>query len=103
MAGRGWNFEAICCEVATGFDRVVVKKTTRRLEEGGVLQGSRPRGPGFGPRLLSLANTCAARYELRALIEAIPVAWPDLGDRIEAAFAGMPDKTKVYFRARGLI
>lgn len=89
MAGRGWTFEAICCEVATGFDRVVVKKTTRRLEEEGVLQGSRPRGPGFGPRLLSLAETCPAREELQALIDAVPVAWTDLGDRIDAAFAGI--------------
>ena len=102
LCDRGWTFEAICCEVATGYDRVVVKKTTRRLEQEGVLEGSRPRGPGFGPRLLSLAKTCPARDELQALIDAAIEVWPDIGDRVRLAFKGLPDKTKVYFRKRGL-
>ena len=62
-----WTFEAICSEVATGFYREVVMKTIRRLEEEGVLQGSRPRDPGFGPRLLSLADTCPAKENSRRL------------------------------------
>jgi len=102
LAGRGWTFEAICCEVATGYDRVVVKKAIRRLEAEGVIEASRPRGPGFGPRLLRIPEAFAAREELQALIDAIPIAWPDLGDRVSAAFDGLPEKTKVYFERRGL-
>ena len=98
-----WTFEAICCEVATGFYREVIKKRIRRLEDEGVLQGSRPRGPGFGPRLLSLADTCPAREELQALIDAVPIAWPDLGERVQAAMDGIPAKTKEYFRRRNLV
>ena len=96
-----WTFEAICCEVATGFYREVIKKRIRRLEDEGVLQGSRPRGPGFGPRLLSLSDTCPAREELQALIDAVPIVWPDLGERVQAEMNGIPDKTKEYFRRRG--
>jgi hypothetical protein len=43
----------------------------------------------------------AWRYTV-TLIDAIPAAWPDLGGRIEAAFAAVPEKTKTYFRRRGL-
>ena len=102
LAGRGWTFEAVCCAVAVGDDRVVVKKTIRRLEAEGVLEGSRPRGPGFGPRLLRIADAFPAREELQALIDAVPVAWADLGDRLERAFDHIPEKTKVYFRRRWL-
>jgi hypothetical protein len=108
LANRGWTFEAICCESATsGRDpnsnkRMVTKKVIRRLEDERVLAGSRPRGPGFGPRLLRLADTCPAREDLQALIEAAVRAWPDLGERVEAEFAALPGKTKEYFRRRGL-
>ncbi len=107
LAGRGWTFEAVCCESHSKDDgadnrRVLTKKVIRRLEAEGVLEGSRPRGPGFGPRLLRIADTFPAEDELQALIDAIPAAWPDLGDRIEAAFAAVPEKTKTYFRRRGL-
>lgn len=108
LANRGWTFEAICCESASGGHdpnsnkRVVTKKAIRRLEDEGVLAGSRPRGPGFAPRLLRLAETCPAREELQALIEAAIVAWPDLGERVEAEFNAPPAKTKEYFRRRGL-
>jgi hypothetical protein len=74
LAGRGWSFEAICCAVATGFDRVVVKMTIRRLEDESVLEGSRRRGPGFGPRLLRIVDAFPARDNLQALIDAIPAA-----------------------------
>ena len=102
MPPSHWTFEAICCEVATGFYREVIKKRIRRLEDEGILQGRRPREPGFGPRLLSLSDTCPAREELQALIDTVPIAWPDLGDRVQAAMDGLPDKTKEYFRRRGL-
>jgi len=52
--------------------------------------------------LLRIADAFLARDELQALIDAIPTAWPDLGDRIDAAFAAIPDETKTYFRRRGL-
>jgi len=107
LAGRGWTFEAVCCESHSKDDgadnrRVLTKKVIRRLEAEGVLEGSRPRGPGFGPRLLRIADAFAAKDELQALIDSIPAAWPDLGDRVETAFAAVPEKTKTYFRRRGL-
>lgn len=104
LAGRGWTFEAFACALAADYDRVVVKKAIRRLEAEGVLEGSRPRGPGFGPRLLRIAEAFPARDELQALIDAVPAAWPDLGRRIRATFENdIPEKTKVYFRNRGLL
>jgi hypothetical protein len=51
---------------------------------------------------LRIATGFPAREELQALIDAIPVAWPDLGDRVERTFADLPEKTKAYFRRRGL-
>jgi hypothetical protein len=108
LAGRGWTFEAICCESQSGTrdrnanKRVLVKKVIRRLEEEGLLVGSRPRGPGFGPRLLSISEEFGARDELQAVIDAAVVAWPDLGERVEAEFQALPAKTKEYFRRRGL-
>ena len=103
LARRGWTFEALCCALASGYDRVVVKKAIRRMEEEGLLQGSRDRRPGFGPRLLRIADAFPAREELQALIDAVPAVWPDLGERIDLAFQSVPEKTKVYFRRRGLI
>ncbi len=93
LANRGWTFEAICCESPGCRDpnsnkRMVTKNVIRRLEDEGVLAGSRPRGPGFDPRLLRLAETRPACEELQALIE--------------AEFAALPGKTKEYFRRRGL-
>ena len=74
------------------------------LEDEGVLEGSRPRGPGFGPRLLRLAEGCPAREELEALIDSAATVWDDLGRRVRAAFDDdIPAKTKIYFGKRGLL
>jgi hypothetical protein len=102
LADRGWTFEAVCCEShgkADGADnrRVLTKKVICRMEAEGVLEGSRPWGPGFGPRLLGIADAFPAKDELQALIDAIPAAWTDLGDRIEAAFAVMPERPRRIF------
>ena len=108
LANRGWTFEAICAGQQTGKrdpssnKRVLVKKTIRRLEEGGILTGNRPRGPGFGPRLLTIPEGFVAKEELYAVIEAAVTAWTDLGQRVEAEFNALPAKTKEYFRRRGL-
>jgi hypothetical protein len=108
LGNRGWTFEAICCETATsGRDknsnkRVVTKKVVKRLEDEGVLSASRARGPGFGPRLLRIADDFPAREELIALIDAAIAAWPDLGQRVQAEFYALPAKTKEYFRRPGL-
>jgi hypothetical protein len=108
LGNRGWTFEAICCESASGSrdpgsnKRVVTKKVIRRLEDEGILVGSRPRGPGFGPRLLVIAETFPAKDELYALIDAAMAAWPDLAGRVKAEFDALPAKTKEYFRRRGL-
>jgi len=104
LADRHWTFEAHICAVAADWYRENVKKSIKRLEDEGVLEGSRPRGPGFGPRLLRLAAGFHARDELEAVIDAAAIAWPDLGARVRAAFDnGIPPKTKAYFRKRGLL
>jgi hypothetical protein len=80
LANRGWTFEAICAGQQTGVRdpssnrRVLVKKTIRRLEEDGILVGSRERGPGFGPRLLTIPESFPARDELYELIDAAVAA-----------------------------
>ncbi len=108
LGNRGWTFEAICCESASGSrdpnsnKRVVTKKVIRRLEAEGILVGNRPRGPGFGPRLLVIPEDFPAKDELYALIDAALVVWPDLADRIRHEFDALPAKTKEYFRRRGL-
>jgi hypothetical protein len=47
IGALGWTFEALCVSLCTGYDRVVVKKSLRRLEKCGILHGDRQRKPGF--------------------------------------------------------
>lgn len=107
LVGRGPTFEAVCCGSHSQDDgadnrRVLTKKVIRRLEAEGVLEGSRPRGTGFGPQLLRIAEAFLAKRELQALIDAIPSAWQDPGDRTEAAFATIPARPRRTSTGRGL-
>jgi len=51
---------------------------------------------------LRIAEEFAARDGLQAVIDAMVVAWPDVGERVEAEFDALPAKMKEYFRRRGL-
>lgn len=99
----GWTFEALCVEVATGYDRVVVKKVIRRLEDEGVLQGDRDRKPGFNVRVLTISNEFPAHEELLGLLKACVVAWPHVGSKVEHAMAQLSARTKEHLRRRGLM
>jgi hypothetical protein len=67
---HGWTFEALCCELALGHDRFNVKRSMHRLEDEGVLQGDRPRGPDFKVRVVTIADGFPAKAELEALLRA---------------------------------
>lgn len=56
----GWTFEALCC-ASIDHDRWNIKKSMRRLEEEGVLQGDRPRKPGMNVRIVRIADAFPAR------------------------------------------
>jgi len=58
----GWTFEALCVSTATGYDRVVVKKTRKRLEDDG--------NPGVepGPQVGVQRKSRRHRRELREWI-----------------------------------
>jgi len=98
----GWTFEALCVAVTDGHDRVVVKKSLRALELQGILQGCRPRGPGFNVRLVTVADAFAARDELNGLLRACAHAWPDVAQRVRWAADNLSPRTKEHFRRRGL-
>jgi hypothetical protein len=83
---HGWTFEAFCCELATGHDRFNVKRAMRRLEEERVLQGDRPRVPGFNVRVVTIADGFPAKHELEALLRAHVKAWPETATGVERAF-----------------
>ncbi len=96
----GWTFEGLCVAAALGYDRVVIKNALKTLEEHGILEGDRPRGPGFNIRLITVARTFAARDELNGLLQAYADAWPDVADRTRWAIEHATPRTKKQFRRR---
>lgn len=100
---RGWTFEALCVHVATGYDRVVVKKALQRLEREGVLQGDRPRKPGYNVRIITIAANFPARHEFEELLRSYVRAWPETKLRFEHAIEQLPHKTTVHLRNRSIL
>lgn len=100
---HGWTFEALCVPLATGHDRVVVKKCVARLEKEGVLQGDRERKPGFNVRRLTIAENFPARNELIALLEAYLKAFPAVKSAVDDAMNKLEPRTKEHLRRRGLV
>ena len=99
----GWTFEALCCEISGGHYRKVVKKSMKRLEDEGVLQGDRPRRPGMDVRVVTVADDFPARDELMDLLKACVEAWPAIGASVNAAMNALTPKTKAHLKKRGLI
>jgi len=99
----GWTFEALCVTLATGYDRVVVKKALRALQKQGILEGDRPRGPGFNVRLVTVAREFPARDELSALLCAYADAWPDLAERVRWSIAHVSPRTREHLRRRAVM
>jgi hypothetical protein len=88
-----------------GHDRFNVKKAMRRLEDEGVLQGDRPRGPGFKTRVVTIADGFPAKRELAGLLRAYVKAWPQTATGVQGGFekiARERPRSKVHLEKRGL-
>jgi hypothetical protein len=87
--------------LASGYDRVVVKKVVKRLEGEGVLQAGRPRGPGFNVRVLTIADDFVAKDELLAVLRAYDRAFGTSAS-VRAALEGLPARAQEHLRRRDL-
>ena len=99
----GWTYEALCVVMATGHDRVVVKKTMKRLEEEGILCADRPRKPGFNIRVVKLNPEFCAYEELLELVRAYVDVWPHIKGRYYSYMRHLPQRTREHLRRRGLL
>lgn len=104
IGANGWTFEAICVAVCTGYHRENVKSALHRLEDEGVLESDRKRGPGYGPRVVRISQQFVARDELVALLEAAVRTWPEFRGRTNQALrASLTPKMMTHLRNRGLV
>lgn len=99
----GWTFEALCVSLCTGYDRVVVKKALRKLEDCKLLVGERSRRPGFNIRSLSIAPEFCAARELQTLLNAACDIWPSYKAGVLSALDHLPPRTKAHLQKRGLL
>jgi hypothetical protein len=101
---HGWTFEALCCALIN-HDRWNIKKSMRRLEDEGVLQGDRPRGPGFNARVVTIADAFPAKADLEAVLRAYVEAWPQTATAVQRGFekiARERPRGKAHLAKRGL-
>lgn len=99
---HGWTFEALCVKVCTGHDRWNIKRSMQRLEAEGVIQGDRPRSPGFNTRVVTIADDFHAKAELEALIDAYVQQWPNVEKAVWSGFNSIEPRGKAHLRNRGL-
>jgi hypothetical protein len=102
---HGWTFEALCVAICIGHDWWNIKKSMRRLEDEGVLQGDRRRCPGMNVRTVRIADGFPAKAELEALLTAYARAWPGIADDVKTGFGKIGHdrpRTKVHLDSRGL-
>lgn len=88
-----------------GHDRFNVKHAMRRLEDEGVIQGDRPRGPGFNVRVVMIADKVPAKAEMEALLMAYVRAWPQTKDSVRRGFEKLArdrPRSKAHLVKRGL-
>lgn len=102
IGALGWTCESICVALCGSYDRVVVKKALRELENDGILAADRKRRPGFNVRILKLSPSCTARDELEFLLKACASAWPTFTKRMEVVLQQLSPRTKVHLRKRGI-
>jgi len=99
----GWTFEALCLASMPGTHRENLKKVLWNLEQEGILASNRPRRPGFDVRIVTLDETFPVKAELETLLKRCVEVWPEYANLTRAALAGMPDKTHVHLRNRGIL
>jgi len=77
----------------------------RWLEDECVIQGDRPRRPGFNVRVVTIAEHFPARAELEALLRAYVEAWPNTATAVRRGFekiARERPQGKAHLVKRGL-
>lgn len=99
---HGWTFEALCVNVCTGHDRWNIKRSMQRLEAEGVIQGDRPRSPGFNTRVVTIATDFHAKAELEALLQAYVEQWPSIQKAVWSGFNALEPRGKAHLKNRGL-
>jgi hypothetical protein len=99
----GWTYERLAARCLPGYCREVVKGAIHRLEDIGLLQGSRERRPGFDVRAMRISDDLPYKPELEALIRAAVDDWPALKAEIRAHFRGLLPKTIAHLKNKGLL
>jgi hypothetical protein len=79
-------FEALCCAVIAGPRPLQRQEVDTPLEDEGVLQGDRPRGPAFKVRAVTIADGFPAKHELAGLLRAYVKAWPRTETAVQRGF-----------------
>lgn len=100
IGAYGWTFEALCHSIS-GLHRENVKHVIRKLEDGGILAGDRPRGPGFDVRALRIADSFPAKDELEEFLATVSLRI-GMDDTVRSHMIMLLNKTKVHLLNRGL-
>jgi len=100
LGAYGWTFERLCRPL-TGLHRENVKHVIRKLEEGEILAGDRPRGPGFDVRAIRISGAFPAKPELEAFL-AEAARHVKMEKDVRKQMQLLLDKTKVHLLNRGL-
>lgn len=98
----GWTFEGLCVATCVGYERVVVKKALKKLENMGILEGDRARKPGFNVRIVTLSSSFVARPELTLLLKCCAAVWPSYRERVDVALRHLSARTAKHLQSRGL-
>ena len=72
------------------------------MEEQGLLQADRPRGPGFNARVVTIPDAFPGKAELTAVLKAYLKEWPTARLEAETAMRALPPRAKAHLRKRGL-
>jgi hypothetical protein len=99
---HGWTYQSLMLKCLPGYYREAAKRSVHRLEDIGLLQGSRERRGGFDLRALTISKDFAAKPELEALIRAAVDAWPALKSEIRAHFRSLKPKTIAHLKNKRL-
>ncbi len=98
----GWTFEALVCKIDQDRHRENVRTAVTRVKAKGLLQASRPHGPGFNTRVLTISDDFPAKAELAAVLRAYVKAWPDTERVVHAAMHSLAPRGIAHLKRRGL-
>jgi hypothetical protein len=98
----GWTSETLVCKMEEDRYRENVRTAITRLEDEKLLQASRPRGPGFNVRKLTISDAFPAKRELTALVRAYVRVWPDNKRVVRDCLLALPPRAQEHLRRRRL-